>query len=262
MPEPAASRRIRPRAAGGAWDIRSFATLDSTNRYVLDAARHGEPEGVVAVADHQTAGRGRLGRRWVAAPGSALLASVLLRPAVGVEDLARCTAGAGLSLAVAVERLAGVRAELKWPNDLVVADRKLAGLLAEADLGAGAVRAVVVGAGCNLTALAIPSDLTGAATSVETEGGAVPAAADLLDAYLDELDRVLGDLSGVPAAARARSATIGRRVRVELGVRQAIEGRALDVTDSGALLVRDGSGTVHTVAVGDVVHLRTVPEDR
>ena len=260
MPEPAASRRTRPRRDAPAWDIRWFTSIDSTNRYLLDAARAGAAEGVVAVADHQTAGRGRLGRKWESAPGSALLVSVLLRPTLAPERLPWCSMAAGLALAEALDSVAGVEAGLKWPNDLVVRDRKLAGILAEVDLGAGAVRTVVVGVGCNLTVTAVPPDLAGIATSVEAETGRVPNRDVVLGAFLDGLDRHLGRLDAVPEAARARSATIGRRVRVELGPRRAVEGTALDITDSGELAVRDVSGAVHTIAVGDVHHLRPIPD--
>lgn len=255
MPEPAATRRARSGEPRG-WEIRRFSSIDSTNRYLLDEARAGAPDGLVAVADHQRAGRGRLGRTWEAAPGSALLVSVLLRPAIAPERLGRVTMAAGLALADAVEAAAGVAAGLKWPNDLVVDDRKLAGLLAEADLGGGDVRAVVVGAGCNLAVGAYPPELAAVATSVEGEAGR-PADRDaLLAGFLDALARHLADLDGVVAAYRSRSATLGRRVQVDLGAGRMLSGTAIDVTGSGALIVRDDGDADHTVSVGDVVHLR------
>src|SRR5262245_23342989 len=149
MPDPAASPNHWGR---GRWDVRHLASIDSTNRYLLDEARAGAAAGLVAVADHQTAGRGRLGRSWEAAPGSSLLVSVLLRPDLAVDRLFLLTLAAGLALADAIAAVAAVSAGLKWPNDLVVDDKKLAGLLAEADLSAGAARALVIGAVCHLTA--------------------------------------------------------------------------------------------------------------
>lgn len=259
MPEPAATRRDRPGEPRG-WEIRRFASIDSTNRYLLDEARAGAPDGLVAVADHQRAGRGRLGRTWEAAPGSALLVSVLLRPALAPERLGLLTMAAGLALADAVAAVAGVRAGLKWPNDLVVRDRKLAGLLAEADLAGGRVRAVVVGAGCNLAPGAYPAALAERATSVEAEAGR-PADRDaVLGEFLDALARRLGDLDGLVVAYRDHSATLGRRVRVDLGGGRVLTGTAADLTPVGGLVVRDAAGADHTVAVGDVVHLR--PEGR
>src|SRR4051794_41904164 len=116
----------------------------------MELAGAGAPEGVVAVADHQTAGRGRLGRTWVAPPGASLLLSVLLRPGLTTERLHLATAVVALAAAAAVDDVAGFRPGLKWPNDLVVDDRKLAGVLAEADLSDAAAPAVVVGIGINL----------------------------------------------------------------------------------------------------------------
>ena len=238
------------------WDVRHFASIDSTNRYVLDQARAGAPNGLVAVADHQTAGRGRLGRTWEAAPGSSLLVSVLLRPELPVERLFLLTLAAGLALADAVETEAGVAAGLKWPNDLVVDDRKLAGLLAEADLDGGAARAVVVGAGCNLTNEAFPPELAAQATAVELEADRAVGRDTLLTAFLGALEDRLDDLDAVLVDARTRSATLGRRVRIELPGDEVLDGEATALADDGSLVVRDDAGHDHAVAVGDVVHVR------
>jgi BirA family biotin operon repressor/biotin-[acetyl-CoA-carboxylase] ligase len=253
------SATIRARRGGGPdWRIEHVASIDSTNRALVDAARSGAPEGTTVVADHQTAGRGRLGRSWHAAPGSALLVSVLLRPAGTPDGLSLLTMAAGLALAEAVEAVAGVRAGVKWPNDLVVGDRKLAGILAEADISGTSVGAVVVGVGCNLTAASIPPELRAVATACEVEAGRAVGSDELLVAFLDALGGRLGDLAGVPSAYRARSATLGRRVRLDVGSGAVVVGDAVTVSDTGALVVRDDDGSMHTVAVGDVVHLRAV----
>jgi BirA family biotin operon repressor/biotin-[acetyl-CoA-carboxylase] ligase len=238
------------------WDVRHLASIDSTNRYVLDEARAGAPHGLVAVADHQTAGRGRLGRTWEAAPGSSLLVSVLLRPELPVDRLALLTLATGLALADALATEAGVTAGLKWPNDLVVDDKKLAGLLAEADVDAGAARAVVIGAGCNLTADAFPPELAAQATAVEVETGRTVDRDAFLAAFLGALAGRLDALHTVLDDARARSATLGRRVRIELPGDGVLEGEATELAPDGALRVRDDDGHEHVVAVGDVVHLR------
>jgi BirA family biotin operon repressor/biotin-[acetyl-CoA-carboxylase] ligase len=246
-------------ASSARWAVHHFTSIDSTNRYVLDEARRGAAAGLVAVADHQTAGRGRLGRRWEAAPGSALLVSVLLRPERAPDGLGVLTQAAGCALAAAVELVAGVAPGLKWPNDLVVADRKLAGLLAEADVVAGAVRAVVIGAGCNLTPAAYPSELADQATACETEAGHPVDRDQLLGAFLDGLGARLDDLASVPDDYRSRSATLGRRVQVDLGGGRAEVGRADRVDDTGELWIERDDGTELRVSVGDVVHLRPAP---
>ncbi len=232
------------------------------------------------VADHQTAGRGRRDRRWVAPPGASLLVSVLLRPPSRVAG--GVTLAAGVALAEAVEQVAGVRAGLKWPNDLVAVgggeERKLAGILAEADWPTGTTMSggyrppapddrvvVVVGVGINVV---WPRDLSGEAAEVAEVAtalnwlgtGVEVDRADLLVGFLRALaGRYATLVSAGPAdlldAWRSRSATLGRRVRVDLG-RDDLEGTAVDVTDEGHLVVETPEGDRRTVTVGDVVHLR------
>jgi BirA family transcriptional regulator, biotin operon repressor / biotin---[acetyl-CoA-carboxylase] ligase len=234
-----------PRLANSRFkDIEWFAVVDSTNRYLLERASRGAREGVVAVADEQTAGRGRLGRTWIAPPGSALLASVLLRPRLAADRLHLVTLATALAAIEAVDALAGADARLKWPNDVVVDDRKLAGILAEAD-GAGAV---VVGMGLNLRADALAPEIRENAAACDVDRQ------ELLVAWLTRLDLRLDALDDCLADAVARSATVGRRVRVEL-THETFDGMAERLTPEGYLVV-DG----RVVAAGDVVHLR--PHER
>jgi BirA family biotin operon repressor/biotin-[acetyl-CoA-carboxylase] ligase len=238
------------------WRVKRFDTIDSTNRWLLDEARRGEPEGLVVVADEQTAGRGRRGRSWSAPPGSSLLVSVLLRPAVHARRAHLVTMAAAVAMRAAVRDVAGVTAAVKWPNDLVVGDRKLAGVLAESELGGdGALEAVVVGVGCNVDWVDFPSDLAATATACNVEAGHPVDRAELLTSFLDHLAVHLDALDAVPSAYRDALVTIGRRVRVDLGT-NVLEGVATDVDDHGRLVVRSDDGAQTVVAVGDVVHLR------
>jgi BirA family transcriptional regulator, biotin operon repressor / biotin---[acetyl-CoA-carboxylase] ligase len=233
------------------WDVRRFAEIDSTNRYVLDEARLGAPAGLVAVADHQTAGRGRFDRRWEAPPGSSLLVSVLVRPAAPGDGSHQVVMAVALALAQAVNDVAGVTPELKWPNDLVVGDRKLAGLLAEREGDA-----VVIGAGCNVEWESFPPELTETATACNLEAGHSVDRDALLDRFLDHLAAALDAFDRVPERYRERLATLGRRVRVERAD-DSLEGEAVDVTRDGALVVRLDDGHEELITAGDVVHLRT-----
>ncbi len=225
----------------------------STNADLLERARAGAPAGLVRVAGHQTAGRGRLGRTWQAPPGSALLCSVLLRPGLAVEDLHRCTQAVAVAAARACEAVAGVRPVLKWPNDLLVGHRKLAGVLAESVIGAAGVEAVVVGIGCNVAVGALPADLADVATSLEAERGGAVSVDELLDRFLVELAAV--DPGTLADEYRRRLATLGTRVRVQRPAGDLV-GVAVDVRSSGALVVRDDLGADHEVLAGDVTHLR------
>ena len=229
-------------------DIRECERVDSTNRWLLDAAAAGAAEGLVAVADHQVSGRGRLGRVWEAPPGSALLMSVLLRPAgLPVDRFHLRTAAVGLAARQACREVAGFTPGLKWPNDLLVGPAKLAGILAEARDGA-----VVVGVGCNVAG-APPG-----AISAETAAGRPVDRGALLGALLAALERWYGRLGEVPAAYRAACATIGQVVRVSLPAGDLI-GLAEGVDDDGRLLVRPPRWPVRAISAGDVVHLRPAP---
>ncbi|MGH9040546.1 MAG: biotin--[acetyl-CoA-carboxylase] ligase [Acidimicrobiia bacterium] len=249
-------------------DVRWFDEVGSTNTELMAAARAGAPEGVVMVADHQRAGRGRLGRTWSAAPGTSLLVSVLLRPALPPGEVPLVNTAAGLAATDAVHAAAGFRPGLKWPNDLVVpgarggVDRKLAGMLAESSVPeAGEPALVVVGIGFNVTAGAYPEELAGQAVSCEEEAGRPVGRAELLIAFLEALERrysllAAGGAEATLEAYRADSATLGRPVRVELpgGVLEGVAGR---LTGSGELVVIAGDGQETRVSAGDVIHLRT-----
>jgi BirA family transcriptional regulator, biotin operon repressor / biotin---[acetyl-CoA-carboxylase] ligase len=245
VPEPARTSAV------GRFRVRHFADLDSTNAYLLVQAAAGEPDGLVAVADHQTAGRGRLGRRWEAPPGSSLLVSVLTRLDDGPDRASHVVMAAALALADAVAANAGFDPDVKWPNDLEAGGRKLAGILAERSGDA-----VVVGAGLNVAWDAFPAELEDLATSCNLEAGRPVDRAEILEAYLAGLDPLLATLDAVPAAYRARLSTIGRRVHVVTGRGPELSGTAVDVLVSGALVVRTDDGREHEITTADVTHLR------
>ncbi len=205
----------------------------------------------MAVADHQTSGRGRRDRRWVAPAGSSLLVSVLFRPRLGGERLHLVTAAVALAACDACEAEAGVRPEIKWPNDLLVGDRKLAGVLAEAELPA-----VVAGIGINVRWSETPAALAGRAVSLAEHTGRDVDREALLDHFLLHLDRYSSDWSEVGGEYRRRCATVGRLVRVEANG-DAFTGKAEDVDGDGRLVV-DVGGHQRRLASGDVVHLRPV----
>lgn len=242
------------------WRVEHFEEIDSTNTYVKDRAA--EPEGLVALADFQTAGRGRMDRRWVAPARSSLLCSILLTPSLEPDQLQLVVAVVALSARSALERLSGLRADLKWPNDLVVDTDKLAGLLAEI-VSDGRELRVVVGIGVNLT-FEGPEEVE--ATSVRAQTGLTIAPRALLDILLEEIDVRRASLNDATGRRALREeyigalATIGQHVRVEQS-QQTLEGIAIGVDDEGRLLV-DSAGVVRAFSVGDVVHVRASEQSR
>jgi BirA family biotin operon repressor/biotin-[acetyl-CoA-carboxylase] ligase len=256
------SRAVRP---GALWrEIEVVESTGSTNADLLARALRGEPEGAVLAAEEQRAGRGRMGRTWTAPPRAALTFSLLLKPAVPPARLGWLPLLAGVAAAAAVTTVTGVDTRLKWPNDLLAADAKLAGILAEA-----AGDAVVVGIGLNVSTepAEFPSPRPGAlpATSLRAAGATAPNREDILLAILDGFERWYRawqqaggdpDRSGLRPEYTRLSATIGRTVRAELPGGQALSGPAVGVDSDGRLLVRVSSGSEVAVAAGDVVHLR------
>lgn len=212
------------------------AETGSTNSDLLDAAAAGAPDRSVLVTDHQTAGRGRLDRTWTAPPGSNLLVSILFRTVPG--DPGELTRRIGLAAVDAAKATAGVHASLKWPNDVVVDDRKLAGILAQR----GPKGDVVVGLGLNV----------GWAPDGAARLGDETTPVDALRAMLTAFDELPED---VTERYRGALSTLGRRVRVELPSGE-IVGTAIDVEVDGRLTVLDECAITHRLSVGDVVHLR------
>ena len=266
------SSAVRAAVAGTRFaDVRWVAETGSTNQDLMALAADGAPEGVVLVADHQTSGRGRLGRVWAAPPEASLLLSVLLRPPVGIGSAHALTTAVALSALDACVQVAGVRPGLKWPNDLVVAsppaggaERKLAGVLAESSLQGDHFDAVVVGIGLNVNwPDELPAEIDGIAVALNHVTGASVDRAAVLVALLQALDRRYATLLEPGGRAvlhreeEAASATIGRRVRV-IRSHDELEGVALGLDPDGALRVEVDTDVI-VVPVGDVVHLRPVP---
>ncbi|MCL8025256.1 biotin--[acetyl-CoA-carboxylase] ligase [Nocardioides bruguierae] len=268
-----------------------LAQSPSTNAHAAALARDGEPGPLVVVAEHQTAGRGRLDRAWTTPPGTALTFSLLVRPAVPLAGWPWLPLLTGTSVAATLARL-GHPARLKWPNDVLLDGRKLAGILLErveaprgSDLGAAAVLGVGLNVGLRAADLPVPTatSLRVHAEEAGRTGGrtggrtvAVPDRTDLLLALVADLvARVEGwaeagqDAArpGDPSPVRDRTLredylaacdTVGRRVRVSLPVGEPLVGEAVGVDEDGRLLVaaEGGSGDPVAVGAGDVVHVR------
>ncbi|MFL6089221.1 MAG: biotin--[acetyl-CoA-carboxylase] ligase [Aeromicrobium sp.] len=234
------------------WDVQRVAETASTNADVAVAARAGAAEGTVIVADHQTAGRGRLNRMWEAPPGSGLAMSILVRPAgLATEHWPWIPLTAGVAVADAVRGF-GLDPRLKWPNDVQVDGRKLAGLLVErVETADGPVAVIGIGLNVAMSAdqLPIPTATSLALLGLDVSRDNVLDA--VLSALAEQYDRLLADPAAVRANYVTACGTVGSAVQVSLPDGTTLEGRATDVDTHGRLVV-DGQA----VTAGDVIHVR------
>jgi BirA family biotin operon repressor/biotin-[acetyl-CoA-carboxylase] ligase len=232
----------------------------STNDVAARLAESGADEGTTVVAEAQTAGRGRHGRVWFSPAGAGLYVSVIVRPAAGMAGGANpaslLTLASGVAIAEAVRTVTGLPAEIKWPNDVVIRRRKLAGILAEAAVQAGVLQFVVVGFGVNLQSAAYPPDLASRATSIEAETSRPADRALVLAEILAAMgeryaDLRVGRFDAILSAWRGLAPSLpGANVEWDspAGV---IRGRAHDIDQDGALLVRV-DGRIERIVAGEL----------
>jgi len=239
-------------------DIRVFQQTSSTNDVIEKLARDRVKEGVVVFAEAQTKGRGRLGRKWVSPGGRGLWFSVLLRPDLRPQEATRITIAAATALWRAIHGQTGVRTDVKWPNDILIGGKKVAGILTEMNAELDHVNHIILGVGLdvNQSATEFPSELRRMATSLRIETRKLVARAELATRILRELDhdyaRVCAGLFGEVADEWERHCTtIGQRVVIQIGERR-ICGHAESLDDDGALLLRTEHGHLERIVGGDV----------
>lgn len=237
-------------------EVLSLKETGSTNSYLQDLAEKGAEEGLVVFADHQTGGRGRLGRSWASPEGVNLYLSVLLRPALSPMEVAQLTFVSAVAAAQALEDVCGVQPEVKWPNDLLLGGKKVAGLLNEMQAEVDQVHYLVLGIGVNLNMELeqFPPDLRYPATSVKLETGAVVNRTTYARSLLKALDRLYTQYlnQGAKPVLREwekRCALIGQPVTVTGGTEA--RGVLVGIDEDGALLVENETGRQRVLS-GDV----------
>jgi BirA family biotin operon repressor/biotin-[acetyl-CoA-carboxylase] ligase len=231
-------------------------TVDSTNTRAKELARQGASHGTLVVAEQQTAGRGRRGRDWLSEPGSGIFASVILRPNLPAEQVPLLTLTAGIALVEAVQQFGLQDAWLKWPNDVWVGERKLAGVLSELSGQMDHVDFVVIGMGINTAQRKFPGELAERATSFYRELGQEVNRAELLADVLRRLEGLLPALENQDSKAfldkwRRYDRLVGRKVTVAAPAESYV-GEVLGISQNGALIVRGVDGQERAVLAGDV----------
>ena len=239
-------------------DIRVFEQTTSTNDVIEKLARGGVKEGAVVFAEAQTDGRGRLGRKWMSPARKGLWFSVLLRPELRPAAATQLTVAAATALRAAIERQAELPAEIKWPNDILVSGKKVAGILTELSAELDRIKYVLVGIGVdvNMNAGDFPGELRNRATSLKIELGKPVGRTELAAAILRELDReygrvLAGDFASVASDWEQHCTTLGQRLVISLGDRR-VCGRAEALGEDGALLLRTEHGHLERIVGGDV----------
>ncbi len=240
------------------WQVQVFRETSSTNELADRLGRDGVREGAVVFAEFQTKGRGRLGRSWFSPGEKGILMSVLLRPALRPMEATRLTVLGATAVARAIERCGSVRPEIKWPNDIMLDGRKVAGILTEMNAELDRVRYLVLGIGLNVNQVKgdFPPEIKDLSTSIRLQAGLKINRAALAAAIIEELDRdyalvVDGKFSRVREEWESKCSTIGQSVSVQVGD-SVTRGIAEAIDDEGALLVRSSSNQLHRVMGGDV----------
>ena len=255
---------LLPRIKGALWkELLVYDTVDSTNDLAMSlAAREDINPGTVIIADRQTRGKGRLGRIWESPGGMNIYMSLVIRPELAPRDATMLTVLAAVAGARTIQKTGNIPVTIKWPNDLVIADRKLGGILTEVRADPDRINLAVIGIGINVNMLPaeFPEELRAIATSVRSAAGHPAARNDIIIQLLGEVEHWYGILKTegkkpLLHAWRKDSSTLGRKVRITIG-KKTICGIADDIDDSGMLLIRMQSGEYRNISAGDITFLR------
>jgi len=233
--------------------IHTFETLDSTNSFAKSIAAE-TPEGTLVIAENQTHGKGRLGRRWHAAAGENLTFSVVLRPSISPANAGLISLYASLCVAKGIETSTGIDARCKWPNDVLAGGKKISGILSEAVFPPRERLSVVIGIGVNVLETEFPPEIRQTATSIKLAGGKVTDRSSVLSAILKELEDsypMLDDNKGhaLIAAWSARSPMLGATIEIAQDG-NVVRGTALRIAEDGRLVIENSEGT-HYIIAGD-----------
>jgi len=234
-------------------EIISYIQTTSTNDVALQLAERGLKEGTIIVAENQTAGRGRRNKKWIAPMGTSILASIILRPSVKIHSGEVITLISASAVVQAIRSIAQLLAFIKWPNDVVINSKKASGILTEMRIEKGSVKYAVVGIGVtvNITQERLPLEIKDIATSLSIESGQEVSRIRLFQEIIRQLEQRYirlcnDDMQPLIAEWKCLSATIGQQVQINFPKR-IIRGEALDIDESGAMLIRQDTNQIHKI---------------
>ncbi|MFZ7103097.1 MAG: biotin--[acetyl-CoA-carboxylase] ligase [Peptococcaceae bacterium] len=239
-------------------NIYTFAEVDSTNNVAKKLAAEGRPEGTIVVAERQLQGKGRLGRTWVSPTGKGIWVSLILRPDILPTASPQITFVLAVAMVKALKKSLNITPKIKWPNDILIDGKKVAGILTELSAEIERVNYIIVGIGVNANQnpADFPAEFREKATSLKSVLGREIPRVKVLQGMLEEIESTYqeylrGDFSTVIKEWKANSLTIGQEVEVIMGAEK-IAGNAVDVDHDGCLIVRDAGGELHRIIAGDV----------
>ncbi len=243
--------------------ILRLTQVDSTNAYAAGLAKAGAREGTVIIAGMQNAGYGRMNRHWVS-PKGGLWLSIILRPNITPKDAPILTLMGACAVVKTLKSTLGIDAKIKWPNDVLISGRKVCGILTEMRTRGSDIDFVILGLGvnANFRVRDMPEDMRDTATTLSTECGEDISVGEVLNSLIVDIDCLYDKLLSrgsefIIEMWKSRSDTLGQHVRIT-AVKDSIEGTAMDVDESGALLVKTGDGELKTILAGDCVYLSKI----
>lgn len=235
-----------------------YREIDSTNNRARALASEGYPEGTVVVAETQTTGRGRRGRSWYSPDSQGIYVSLILRPALPLKEISRISLLVAVAVAETLETELGLTARIKWPNDLLVENKKICGILSEAVTDTDGIEYIVVGIGLNINnpVQEFPGDFRTVPTSAQAEKRQSCSRVKVLQGLLTSFEQhyfnlLNANFTQTLEKGRILSLAIGQKLRLDT-INGFIEGQAIDIDDNGFLLVRDQSGIIHTIMSGEI----------
>lgn len=237
-------------------EIYYYPSIGSTNEEAKRLAQEGALHGSLVIAEEQTGGKGRMGRTWISPPRVGIWMSIILRPSLKPHEAPRITMTSAVAAAKAIRKSTGADCRIKWPNDLLIEGKKVAGILTEMSSDMDGINYVVTGIGINVNNEDFPEELKETATSLKLVCGKNIDRLEVLTEFLSDFEEYYryleaGEFKNVLQEWRVLCCNLGRRVKIA-GRNFALEGIALDVDDDGALLVKSESGTVERILSGDV----------